>query len=246
MKELLAKVIIPIIPRGIRFRIERPWRSQLSMQNEAYSQNGEDLVLARLFHGTKHGFFVDVGAHHPFRFSNTYRLYKDGWRGLNIDAMPGSMKAFNELRPNDINVEAGVSITQGTAKYYVFNEPALNTFSKEEAEKKNGRHGFQIQQVMDVPTYPLRSLLEKHLPENQTIDYLNVDIEGFDLQALQSNDWERFPVRVVSVESYTKGGITSDEVYKYMKGLGYHLTAVVYNTLIFVHEHAGTDSTICI
>lgn len=76
---------------------------------KSYSQEGEDLLLSRIFGDKKDGFYIDVGAHHPFRFSNTYLLYKRGWRGINIDAMPGSMKLFNRFRPRDINIECGVA-----------------------------------------------------------------------------------------------------------------------------------------
>src|SRR5581483_8094739 len=85
---------------------QRPSATQCQL---VYSQEGEDLLLARLFDGQKKGFYVDVGAHHPFRFSNTYLLYLNGWRGINIDAMPGSMAAFRKLRPRDINIECMVS-----------------------------------------------------------------------------------------------------------------------------------------
>jgi hypothetical protein len=62
--------------------------------NQSYSQEGEDMVLYRTFETVKEGFYVDVGAHHPDRFSNTYKFYKQGWRGINIDAMPGGMDPF--------------------------------------------------------------------------------------------------------------------------------------------------------
>ena len=39
---------------------------------KSYSQEGEDMILPRIFAGKGHGFYVDVGAHHPCRFS-TYR-----------------------------------------------------------------------------------------------------------------------------------------------------------------------------
>src|SRR4030042_4646353 len=65
-----------------------------------YSQDGEDIVLASFYEekpGYK-GFYVDVGALNPLRFSNTQYFYEKGWRGINIDATPGSMKEFNEIR----------------------------------------------------------------------------------------------------------------------------------------------------
>ena len=55
---------------------------------KSYSQEGEDILLSRIFRNQKKGFYVDIGAHHPTRFSNTYYFYKLGWRGINIDAIP--------------------------------------------------------------------------------------------------------------------------------------------------------------
>jgi hypothetical protein len=66
---------------------------------KSYSQEGEDMILQRIFENQPCGFYVDVGAHHPKRFSNTYFFYKKGWRGINIEAMVGSRQLFNKMRP---------------------------------------------------------------------------------------------------------------------------------------------------
>ncbi|MCW5198180.1 hypothetical protein VU06_00335 [Desulfobulbus sp. F3] len=90
----------------------------------------------------KKGFYIDIGAHHPKRFSNTFYFYRQGWHGINIDAMPRSMELFNKIRPRDINIEAAISDEKVELTYYMFDEPALNTLSKESAEitKKNKRY----------------------------------------------------------------------------------------------------------
>jgi hypothetical protein len=91
--------------------------------------------LISYFNRGKKGFYVDVGAHHPLRFSNTYLFYKKGWRGINIDATPGSMKLFNKIRPEDTNIESPVSNTHRKMSYYIFDEPALNSFSSKLSKK---------------------------------------------------------------------------------------------------------------
>ena len=60
---------------------------------KCYSQEGEDMILRRIFE-EKNGFYVDVGAHHPRRFSNTYYFYKQGWTGISIEPNPQAAKAF--------------------------------------------------------------------------------------------------------------------------------------------------------
>ena len=77
----------------------------------SYSQEGEDRILQRLFENQTPGFYVDIGAHHPRRFSNTYIFYKQGWRGINVDATPGSMFLFRVFRKRDINLEIAVDAT---------------------------------------------------------------------------------------------------------------------------------------
>src|SRR3989344_5781411 len=74
-----------------------------------YSQNGEDIILVALFAKKKNGFYVDVGAHHPERYSNTHLLYKNGWWGVNIDPDPDAMRLFKKRRPRDRNLCVGIS-----------------------------------------------------------------------------------------------------------------------------------------
>src|SRR4051812_44497014 len=87
---------------------------------DSWAQEGEDLVLRRFFEGQKKGFYVDVGAHHPHQYSNTFWFYRRGWRGINIDAMPGCMEGFEQHRPGDVNLELAVSDAP-TMTYFMFN-----------------------------------------------------------------------------------------------------------------------------
>ena len=54
----------------------------------SYSQFGEDALVNSLFRNKKYGIYVDVGAYHPILYSNTYALYRRGWRGFAIDPNP--------------------------------------------------------------------------------------------------------------------------------------------------------------
>ncbi len=68
---------------------------------KVYSQEGEDLLLSRIFDHLPKGFYVDCGAHHPFLFSNTKLLYDKGWRVINIEPNPEGSDRFTTYRPND-------------------------------------------------------------------------------------------------------------------------------------------------
>jgi len=60
----------------------------------SWSQGGEDLALLSSFPSLEIGTYIDIGAHHPSRYSNTRHLYQRGWRGVNIDADEELMPIF--------------------------------------------------------------------------------------------------------------------------------------------------------
>jgi FkbM family methyltransferase len=202
---------------------------------KSYSQEGEDMILRRIFENQPCGFYVDVGAHHPKRFSNTYYFYKKGWRGINIEAMVGSKKLFNKMRPRDINIEKAVSNTFETLTYYIFNEPALNGFSKDLSQIREEETEYRIIKKIQLQTTTLAAILDKHLPKNQPIDFLSIDVEGLDLKTLLSNNWETYRPSVILVEVLNSSieKIQNNEEYSFLKKHGYFIFAKSVNTFIF-------------
>ncbi len=193
------------------------------------------MVLRRIFEYKVKGFYVDVGAHHPKRFSNTFLFYRRGWSGINIDAMPGSMRLFTRWRPRDINLEIGVAQTSGNLDYYVFNEPALNGFSANLAKKRDADNSpYSIERIIKINVLPLKVILERHLPDCK-IDFLSIDVEGFDLDVLKSNDWSRFRPTFVLVEMLESSlhEIDSNPIAQFMKDSGYVVYAKQVNTVFF-------------
>lgn len=106
-----------------------------------YAQDGDDIILSQLFSSTSNGFFVDVGAHHPFRFSNTYLLYKKGWNGINIDPNAESISLLNRYRSRDKNIQIAVSEVNEKVWYFSFKESALNYVSSIK-ENRYVKHPF--------------------------------------------------------------------------------------------------------
>jgi len=203
--------------------------------NKSYSQEGEDLILRRLFEHKTDGFYVDVGAHHPVRFSNTYLFYKKGWHGINIDAMPGSMNAFKRKRKRDINLEIPVSDKRETLTYYMFNEPALNGFSRELSRERDGRGDYRLIAKQDITTATLEEILDKHLPNRQEIDFLSVDVEGLDLQVLKSSNWEKYRPAYVLAEILNSSleTLSASDIHAVLAKAGYTPYAKTVHTVVF-------------
>ena len=206
--------------------------------NLSYSQEGEDMILSRFF-TKRQGFYVDVGAHHPQRFSNTYYFYLQGWRGINIDAMPGSMALFKKIRPNDINLELPISDINQVLTYYEFNEPALNGFCYEICKERDGIGEYKVISQKELHTYTLYEVLDQYLPPHQEIDFITVDVEGLDLQVLKSNNWEKYRPKIVLAEDLSTSSLSridQSKVASFMYEQDYKLYAKSVNTLIFITE----------
>jgi len=234
MKELLLKILPSKL---IQFLIHVKGNYFGGYSTMSYSQEGEDLILNRLFEKQRKGFYVDVGAHHPKRFSNTYLFYKKGWSGINIDAKPGSMRQFNKIRKKDINLEIPISNNGKILTYYAFNEPALNTFSADLASKRiENNDTYFIQEKIELQTYKLSEVLDKYLPEGSKIDFLTIDVEGLDYNVIQSNDWNKYSPRFILVEllnTHTLIEIIDDEITKFLNCKGYTVFAKSINTVFY-------------
>lgn len=206
-----------------------------TFKNTSYSQEGEDLIIKRIFEIKHFGFYVDVGAHHPKRFSNTYLFYKQGWRGINIEPRPGSKKLFDKLRNRDINIEAAISETKGDLLYFEFDEPALNSFDQNLSIERANNTKYKIINKIHIKTYKLADILDNYLPTGQKIDFLTIDTEGFDIHVLRSNNWERYRPEIILCEDseFELSNPEKSEIYKFLIQKHYILLAKTLSTLIF-------------
>jgi len=200
-----------------------------------YSQYGEDVILSNFFKNQKHGFYIDVGAHHPKRYSNTYLLYQKGWHGVNIDPNPETIKLFNRARSKDINIESGIMSQKGEMAYYQFSDPAVNTFSKEEADRWMNKGWLSFKGAKQVKVEPLADILKKYFSSGTKVDLLTIDAEGFDFDVLRTNDWELFKPTVVVVESkeFNSNEPQKNNLFVFLRDKGYKLFSHIGPSLIF-------------
>ncbi len=227
------KKIIPEKHHQNKFILNINERIRDIYKNSSYSQEGEDMILKRIFEIQKTGFYIDIGAHHPKRFSNTYIFYKTGWRGINIDAMPGSLKMFNKHRKKDINIEAVIFDKKSEINYFSFKESALNTINSQLGEERKQK--YELLKVYKIYTKTLAEILNEYLPENKKIDFLTIDVEGADFEVLKSNDWKKYQPKIVLIEIRNKNlnDIPENPISLFLTNLGYEIFAKTVNTVFF-------------
>lgn len=230
MLSYIKLVLRNLVPR--RFSDFLAYKPGNEYVGETYSQEGEDILLHRIFYNETRGFYVDIGAHHPFRFSNTKLLYDMGWRGINIEPNPDVAELFEKWRPNDINLSVGVSLEKGQLKYFRFDHAALNSFSEEVKKSLLPR----LKDTLEIETAPLRDILKKHLKPGQSIDFMNVDAEGMDLEILQSNDWNQFRPSAIMIEAEhgTIDNLLESEMHLFLKEKGYRCYSKLSRSALYV------------
>jgi len=205
----------------------------------SHSLFGEDMVVRALLPGIRNGFYVDIGAHHPVYSSNTFHFYERGWRGINIDATPGSMDVFRLVRPRDINLEACVAEQPGVAvKFFVFEDGLLNTMDPRTAQEASER-GLHPVKTVEMTTRTLTDVLRQYAP-NTPIDYLNIDVEGLDESILRSIDWSGQRPTVISFECHldVRQGFQEVPALEFLASQGYEFQAKCGSTLIVMRRDA--------
>jgi hypothetical protein len=162
---------------------------EIVFQNSSYSQNGEDLILSRLLEDHPAGKYIDVGAHHPFRFSNTAKLYSEGWSGLNVDSNPESIKDFETYRKFDDNMCIALGKTEEIRSYFQYEESALNTFAHDRALQLQdlGIHPISVDPIKVVKA---KSFLESRFTNDTYL--FTLDVEGLDLEIIRDLDYQCF------------------------------------------------------
>jgi FkbM family methyltransferase len=208
----------------------------------SYSQCGEDLVIDFLFNqmGIDKPSYIDIGAHHPRYINNTYLFYLKGSRGINIEPDPSLISEFNSMRSEDVNLNIGIGDKNGEADFYIMNEPTLNTFVKEEAERTEAEKSvYKIKEVKKIKISPLADVISK-CSNGKFPDLLSIDVEGLDEQILRSIDYKTGAPKVMCVEtltfSATGNGVKKTELIEFVKSKGYMVYADTYINTIFVKE----------
>lgn len=218
MNELLRARIKLLLGRGV---------------GKTYSQFGEDAIIGALMRYITDGFYVDIGAYHPILYSNTYALYRRGWHGIVIDPNARLAALHKSLRPRDIFIANAVGHEANSLPYYCYADGAYNTLDHDRRQTL-AAEGIEPKETIDVPVRPLSDILSRAKVER--IDFMNVDVEGLDLEVLESNDWLRCAPRIIAVEDHAFNITHSDSspIYRYLSERGYTLKGLAGLTLIFL------------
>ncbi|MBD1363967.1 FkbM family methyltransferase [Mucilaginibacter sp. ZT4R22] len=209
----------------------------------SFSQSGEDSIILFLIRSLKitQVQYFDIGTNDPRNMNNTYILYLNGFRGICVEPDPFFHKQIKKYRPGDVLIPKGVAVEQqDKATFYVMDDPLLNTFSPQEAEKLVNTHHREIRKVLSVELIAINTIFEQYFKEDHC-SVLSLDVEGLDLVILQSIDFSRFKPSIICVENieYSENltGKKDSFINEVLLEQGYILYADTYINSIFIDSN---------
>lgn len=203
----------------------------------SYSQEGEDMILRDLFGDKKNGYYVDIGAYDPFRFSNTNFFYELGWIGINVEPSPDGFQQFEIHRKRDKNLNIGIGLEESELVYYRFEEAALNTFDAERVKFLEETTIYKSKDSVKVKVRPLANVLQE-FALNQEIDFMNIDVEWNEISVLKSGDWKKFRPKVILIEilNFDLETIAKNPIHLLLKEIGYNFYCKTPRTCFYLDK----------
>jgi FkbM family methyltransferase len=201
-----------------------------------FAQGGEDIHILYLLDNKPDGFYLDIGANQPIRYSNTFKLYLTGWTGILVDANPHLIKKAAEIRKKDICVHALVSNEHRNMDFYISELDLFSSIHSEYAESGD-RPDLKLEKI-ELQTVSIDQIIEKYVPAGKPIDLLSIDVEGHDFEVLQSLSLLKYRPRLIVIEDlyYHKTKPADNKYTQYMSGFNYTLTGADKQNLYFIRN----------
>lgn len=188
-----------------------------------HAQSGEDKELLRrpFLWNLCNGTYLELGALDGSIYSNTFVFHKAlGWKGVLIELSPKNFESLVQNRPNDIKVHAAVCNTKQTV-HFVQNGATSGVWEfAPDSFRKYWWNGVDLKNTTPIQCEPLRDILSKH-SDIQYFDIFSLDVEGAELEVLQSIDFTKTGFGVILIEADEHSSDKNYAVQKLLRQNGY-------------------------
>jgi FkbM family methyltransferase len=221
--------------------------SKFLSSKKSFSQSGEDRIIKFALDsmGIQQPKYLDIGAYHPYKLSNTAIFYESGSKGLNVEPNPDLFSAFLKRRKRDVNLNVGICDSEGEMAFYIMSPSTLSTFSYKEAQNYV-REGHQISCIKKVSTTTIPQIVKKYF-DGVFPEILSIDTEGMDLIILKTIDFSQSSPVIICVEtisfSSSRNGKKNMEILDFLDESGYFVYADTYINTVFVKKDSWRRAT---
>ena len=193
---------------------------------QSYSLSNVDLIVDRLFRNKEKGIYIDVGCNHPIKYNNTYLLHNRGWVGINIDLDQDSITEFNKFRKSDFNYQAVVSSSNEIKEIFFYhNRSTINTIDKKIAQSRETK----VKKIINAKSITLNEIIEISPFKKEKINFLSIDIEHHEYEALKNFDFNKYKIDVIVTECLEFNNLKKPEIYN--QSLNYIQNTKLYKLL---------------
>ena len=150
----------------------------------------------------KKGFYIDIGCYHPLKYSQTYKLYKFGWSGINLDISKESIDLFKRFRSRDKNLNIGISNKAGLENFYFTKKISTTNSLYNEHLKESVNYKKKF--IRKIQTQTIDQLFQEN--NISEVDFLKIDCEGMDLSIIKTINFSKYKVNFLSIEFLYESG----------------------------------------
>ncbi|MBP01436.1 MAG: hypothetical protein CMM25_01305 [Rhodospirillaceae bacterium] len=179
------------------------------MPKKFYSQFGEDKYVFDTFFSdrTTPGIYFEAGAMDGISLSNTKAFEEMGWTGVLVEPMPENYKKLLKNRPRDKCFSVILDKQRGSKTLAIHDKlPNVSSVVENNTGHNNYWHkdddGNNTSRELSIPTDTMGNVLKTAGVTH--IDFISLDIEGYEAQALSGMDWS-IPVGVWCIETSPSG-----------------------------------------
>lgn len=162
-----------------------------------FTQFGESEVIQGLVPSL--GVYLDIGSGRPVSGSNTFGLYKLGWRGILADPLRANIVSSKLVRKRDIAIQCIVG-SEATSTFFEMHPYEYSTLSVEIVDSLiSGKKAIMLQayKVKGLLASTLYNMLPSH-----SFSFVNIDAEGFDFEVLLSLDLKKNKPNLICIEEW--------------------------------------------
>ena len=202
-----------------------------------YSQFGQDQYVKNTFFSKKlTGFFIDIGAYDGVNCSNTLLFEEMGWEGICLEPNP---KMYAQLEKNRkcITLDKAISINPSPKTFFQIEgySEMLSGLADNYSQTHIARVNKELKEHnQDYNYLEVECTTFSQLTEKSNIDYLSLDIEGGELEILQSIDFNQKNISVISVEANTNE--EANTLNNFLSSKNFTLNKIMGVDLIFVNN----------